>query len=99
MIKAKTLKILVCLILSSLILSSCGAKEEKVELKESVSTEKVMQQVEAKETVLTERVMQQAEVEEIVMKELPENNLVESSTESIDGVPPPIYKVLIFSPL
>ncbi|MBE6648478.1 MAG: hypothetical protein E7614_03030 [Ruminococcaceae bacterium] len=78
-------KILVCLILSSLILSSCGANEDKVEFKETVSAERVMQQVEAKETVSEEHVLQQAEVEEIVMKESLENNLAESSTESIDN--------------
>ncbi len=93
-------KILVCLILSSLILSSCGANEDKVGFKETVSAEQVLKQSDAKETVSAERVLQQsdaketvseehvlkhAEVKEIAIKESLENNLAESSTESIDN--------------
>ncbi len=78
-------KILVCLILSSLILSSCGANEDKTEIKETVSTERVLQQSDVKETVSVEHVLQQAETKEIVMKESLENNLSESSAVSIDN--------------
>jgi len=44
-----------------------------------------LQQSDAKETVSEEHVMQQTEAKEIVLKELSENNLAESSTESIDN--------------
>ncbi len=78
-------KNLVCLILSSLLLTSCGANEDKVGFKETVSAEQILKQSDEKETVSVEHVLQQADEKEIVLKELSENNLVESSTIIIDS--------------